>query len=466
MKMKEIAHKLMGSDSSKKIFEKNTKQSNIFISKMMLVFAVAVVANTVVSLILNGDLIYSNDVRAIFIYDAITILLLVVSALTALVKKGEGAYLPYVLMLSLTISAYLVNQRMVSGASIVFIFPIIICCRYFLPRLTFISSLLSLISLVISIGETVMYNIEQFGNEEGIDVFIKNLVISYLPTFVSIIVCGLACVIISKKCRMMVVEQDEISTKNAAVQTELSLASDIQMNMLPNTFPAFPNRKEFEIFANMIPAKEVGGDFYDFYLKDDDHLVMTIADVSDKGVPAALFMSMSRTVLKLNTKNYNSPVEIIKATNNQLCAENKNEMFVTVWFAIYEISTGKLRCVNAGHEYPVICRKDGNFELYKDKHSFVLGGMENMKFTEYELDLCEGDTLFVYTDGVVEAENESGEDFTEKRMVDTLNRYKDCNEQLLVENMKKSVLDFTGNADRFDDITMMAFKVNFVPNNK
>lgn len=114
----------------------------------------------------------------------------------------------------------------------------------------------------------------------------------------------------------------------------------------------------------------------------------------------------------------------------------------------------------------MICRNDGNFELYKDKHSFVLGGMENMKFTEYELDLCEVDTLFVYTDGVVEAENESGEDFTEKRMVDTLNKYKDCNEQLLMENMKKSVLDFTGNADRFDDITMMAFKVNFVPNKK
>ena len=169
--------------------------------------------------------------------------------------------------------------------------------------------------------------------------------------------------------------------------------------MLPSEFPAFPDRKEFDIYASMLPAKEVGGDFYDYYLIDSDHLVLTIADVSDKVVPSALFMSMSRTILKLNAETYHSPKEIMKYSNNLLCDESKDRMFVTAWLGIYEISTGTLTCVNAGHEYPIIMRNNGEYEIYKDKHSFVLGGLRDVPFKEYTLKLNIGDELFLYTDG-------------------------------------------------------------------
>lgn len=146
--------------------------------------------------------------------------------------------------------------------------------------------------------------------------------------------------------------------------------------MLPCIFPAFPERHEFDIYASMTPAKEVGGDFYDFFLVDDDHLALVMADVSGKGVPAALFMMISKTLLKSAAQSGLSPKAVLEKVNDQLCENNEAEMFVTVWLGILEISTGKMKCANAGHEYPAIMRKGGSFELFKDKHGFVLAGME------------------------------------------------------------------------------------------
>ena len=292
--------------------------------------------------------------------------------------------------------------------------------------------------------------------------FIKNMSINQAPVLIAIIICGIACILISKKCHEMVVEQDIISTKNASVKTELDLASKIQLDMLPSEFPAFPDRKEFDIYASMLPAKEVGGDFYDYYLIDSDHLVLTIADVSDKGVPSALFMSMSRTILKLNAETYHSPKEIMKYSNNLLCDESKDRMFVTAWLGIYEISTGTLTCVNAGHEYPIIMRNNGEYEIYKDKHSFVLGGLRDVPFKEYTLKLNIGDELFLYTDGVAEATGENDELFGLDRTVSTLNKYKNCNQKELHKNIEQTLLDYTGNNNQFYDITMLSFKVKSI----
>lgn len=152
--------------------------------------------------------------------------------------------------------------------------------------------------------------------------------------------------------------------------------------MLPCIFPPFPERDEFDIFASMDPAKEVGGDFYDFFLIDQDHLGLVIADVSGKGVSAALFMVISKTLLKNCALSGASPKEVLETVNNQLCENNKAKMFVTVWLGIYEIFTGKLTAANAGHEYPAIRPKDGVFELYKDRHGLVLAGMEDMRYRE------------------------------------------------------------------------------------
>lgn len=250
-----------------------------------------------------------------------------------------------------------------------------------------------------------------------------------------------------------------VTAERERIGAELDVAKQIQTDMLPNTFPAFPEREEFDIYAIMTPAKEVGGDFYDFFLADDDHLVLVIADVSGKGVPAALFMMISKTLIKSAAQTGMSPKEILEKVNNQLCENNEAEMFVTAWVGIMEISTGRMICANAGHEFPAIKRANGKFELFRDKHGFVLAGMENMRYSEYEIELKAGDKLVVYTDGVTEAENESEELFGTGRMIDSLNsaEERDCKDLLFT--LKWSIDKFAGKAPQFDDITMLAIEI-------
>ena len=228
--------------------------------------------------------------------------------------------------------------------------------------------------------------------------------------------------------------------------------------MLPRIFPAFPERREFDIYASMAPAKEVGGDFYDFFLVDNDHLAMVIADVSGKGVPAALFMVITKTLLKNAVQTGASPKEALEKVNNQLCENNESEMFVTVWLGIYEISTGKLTAANAGHEYPAIRRSGGQFELWKDRHGFVLAGIENARYQEYELEIGVGDTLFVYTDGVAEATDASNTLYGTGRMMAALNQNCELDPEKLLHQVKTDIDRFVGSAPQFDDITMLAFQ--------
>lgn len=250
----------------------------------------------------------------------------------------------------------------------------------------------------------------------------------------------------------------QVTAEKERIGAELDVARHIQASMLPCIFPAFPERHEFDIYASMTPAKEVGGDFYDFFLVDDDHLAMVMADVSGKGVPAALFMMISKTLIKSAAQSGLSPKAVLEKVNDQLCENNDAEMFVTVWLGILEISSGKMRCANAGHEYPAILRRGGEFELFKDKHGFVLAGMEGMRYREYELELKAGDRLFVYTDGVPEATAASGELFGTERMVASLNRAKDEPCRALLERVHRDVDAFTGEAEQFDDITMLCLE--------
>ena len=243
------------------------------------------------------------------------------------------------------------------------------------------------------------------------------------------------------------------------IETELSMATRIQADMLPNIFPAFPEREEFEIFASMEPAKEVGGDFYDFFMIDDDHLGMVMADVSGKGVPAALFMMMSKILVSNYAMMGGSPAKVLEQVNAQICLNNKEEMFVTVWFGILELSTGKIKAANAGHEYPMLRKADGEFEIFKDKHGLVIGGMEGMRYKEYEFELEKGGTLFLYTDGVAEATNAENELFGTERMLKALNQQPQADTKTLLVNMKQAVDEFVGDAPQFDDLTMMSVKL-------
>lgn len=249
-----------------------------------------------------------------------------------------------------------------------------------------------------------------------------------------------------------------VTAEKERIGTELSLATKIQASMLPNIYPAFPDRPEFDIYATMTPAREVGGDFYDFFLVDSDHLCMVMADVSGKGVPAALFMMASKIILANNAMLGKSPARILEDTNAAICANNHEEMFVTVWLGILEISSGKLTAANAGHEYPVIYMPDGNFELFKDKHGFVIGGMDGMKYKEYEVQLTPGAKLFVYTDGVPEATNEENELFGTERMTKALNENADASPELVLQNVRTAVDGFVKNAEQFDDLTMLCME--------
>ena len=250
----------------------------------------------------------------------------------------------------------------------------------------------------------------------------------------------------------------EITSEKERISTELSLATRIQLDSLPTVFPPFPDRHEFDIYASMEPAREVGGDFYDFFLIDDDHLYMAIADVSGKGIPAALFMMVSRIVLAHNARLGRSPGEILEETNTGLCDHNEEEMFVTVWVGILEISTGRLTAANAGHEYPVLKKPDGGFALLKDRHGLVLGAMEGSRYREYELILEPGTKLFLYTDGVPEATDAESRLFGSERMLAALNEDPEATPETVLKNVRRAVDGFVQDAEQFDDLTMMCLE--------
>ena len=250
----------------------------------------------------------------------------------------------------------------------------------------------------------------------------------------------------------------EITKERERIRTELNLATKIQADTIPNEFPAFPDRSEFDIHASMTPAKEVGGDFYDFFMIDDDHICLTIADVSGKGVPAALFMMASKIVIGITALKSISPAEILEFSNDIICTNNKESMFLTAWLGILEISTGKLVAANAGHEYPIIRDADGNFECFKDKHGLLMGELPGVKYENYEIQLKRGSKLFVYTDGLIEATNSKFEMFGMERTLKALNKDPEATPKELISNVTKAVDGFVKQAEQFDDLTMLCLE--------
>ena len=253
-------------------------------------------------------------------------------------------------------------------------------------------------------------------------------------------------------------EEHRVEAERERITNELRMANQIQEGSLPHVFPPFPDRHEFDLYASMNPAREVGGDFYDFFFVDDDHLALVIADVSGKGIPAALFMMISKVILQSFATAGQSVADVLANTNEALCADNQADMFVTIWLGVLEISTGKLVAANAGHEYPAIKRANGRFELLKDKHGLMVGIMEGVRYKEYELMLDPGDKIFVYTDGVPEATALDEEMFGFERMLDALNAQPDATAEQLLHNVQAAVDTFVGSAEQFDDLTMLCLE--------
>ena len=262
----------------------------------------------------------------------------------------------------------------------------------------------------------------------------------------------------SARTNLYIAQVKRVTAEKERIGAELDMAARIQAGVLPRVFPPFPERNEFDLFASMTPAREVGGDFYDFFIIDDDHMGFVIADVSGKGVPAALLMMVSRVLIKSGLQNGKGPAETLESVNNQLCENNDADYFVTVWCAVFEISTGKGIAANAGHEHPVLRRADGRYELQVYRHAMPVGTIKGIPFRQHAFQMNPGDSFFVYTDGVPEATNEQKELFGTERMLAALNRDPDAPPEQVLEQVTQDIDRFVDGAEQFDDITMLSFR--------
>ena len=249
-----------------------------------------------------------------------------------------------------------------------------------------------------------------------------------------------------------------VTAEKERIGAELDVAAHIQASMLPCIFPAFPERKEIDIYATMDPAKEVGGDFYDFFMVDDRHLAIVMADVSGKGIPAALFMVIGKTLIKDHTTPGRDLGKVFTAVNNLLCEANSEGLFITAFEGVLDFVTGEFNFVNAGHEMPFVCKTDGAFEPYKIRPGFVLAGMENMRYRAGSMILEPGDKIFQYTDGVTEATNIHNELYGMERLEVILNKVKCGTPHEILPAVKADVDEFVGEAPQFDDITMLCLE--------
>ena len=398
--------------------------------------------------------------------------------------KQDAWWLKNLLLLGSAVVYARIDMMLTHKAALLMVIPVICSCRYYSRRLTIGMSLLTTVlfafsaaygatngllnlnDLTLPVGTTMTTTgkyIDSAVEQVGFDpvLLTRNVMVySYLPKWLIFSVVSVISAKIARRGREMVLAQKDMAEKSARIETELDLAARIQSAMRPSVFPPFPERTEMDIFASMDPAKEVGGDFYDFFFIDENRLGLVMADVSGKGVPAALFMMASKILVKNYAMTGLSPGKILEKTNDQICANNPEQMFVTMWLGILDLTTGLLTASNAGHEYPVFKQPGGAFSLLKDKHSFAVGGMEDMKYSEYETRLEPGSRLFLYTDGVPEATDAQNQLFGTERMLNALNEAPDAPEETVLQNVRRAVDRFVGGAEQFDDLTMMCVTYN------
>ncbi|HJJ38578.1 MAG TPA: SpoIIE family protein phosphatase [Methanocorpusculum sp.] len=336
-------------------------------------------------------------------------------------------------------------------------FPVLLSCLYFNPRFTFVSAAVMAVSVpsTLLISDALGYfdasALVYSAIYSSDNLMLSILIIRTLETVGFLIFP----VILSVIGRNLILDQIELSRKDAGINKELSLASSIQSGMLPKPLPL---QNEFEVSAMMYPAAEIGGDYYDYFMTDEKHLVFMAADVSGHGIPASLFMANVKAYITAYTHCGLSVDLMMNKVNRELCASNSQKLFVTAWIGYFNLETGELAYVNAGHTPPAIMKKGGEFSLLKSKHDFVLGRKRLIRYHEHWLTLSEGDRLFIYTDGVTETKNNAGEFFGEERLTAALNKCCNISCSDLLQSVSKGLEEFRGGADVCDDITMLAFE--------
>lgn len=408
--------------------------------------------------------------------------------------NGQKKWLKYVMMTIFILVYAGLDAMFTASVALLMSIPVILSIRYFSKMFTVYVSgvtvvvflfsamlganngLMDLNCLELPLGTIINMGDKTWLGEavDGIaydhDLMVGNtLLYSYLPKLLVFVIIAVIAVTIANQGRKMVLKQEELTATSTRISAELDMASGIQSGLLPNVFPAFPERDEFKIFATMEPAKEVGGDFYDFFMIDSDHLGMVVADVSGKGVPAALFMMISRTIIKNLAQSDRTPKEVLRDTNNALAEDNKQNMFVTVWLGVLELSTGKLTYADAGHEKMVLYH-DGGWSMMEKKVSGVALGMfgseelemlpPKRQFENQEITLNPGDVIFQYTDGVTEATDSDQQLFGENRLLEACKSASEIEPKELLPHIRAKIDDFVKAEPQFDDITMLGLIYN------
>lgn len=460
------------------LFENEVNANRMMVQ---ILYVTVVIVGITWALFENGIFYSRVQVRGLMVFN---ILLMLFSNFICRYFKYEKSWIKYSLMVTLTVVYAGTTSVLTYNVTLLVVIPILISIRYFNEKYTkFIAALSILIffaaylfganhgmldlNFVQYSPGTVITTNENLWLDDAVKgipydkrlMLINTIFFNYFVKFLQLVIISVAAVKLVGHCQVIMSKQKTLTETSARIETELALAEKIQEDMLPNLFPAFPERPEFDLFASMTPAKEVGGDFYDFLMIDEDHLGLVIADVSGKGIPAAMFMMFSKNIIANNLMAGKSPAKVLEDASISICSNNSEAMFVTVWLGILEISTGRMVCTNAGHENPIIRQDNGRFELFnQDSHDIPVGIMPDIEYEEYELMFSPGDKIFLYTDGVAEAINEQKDQFTEKRIVDALNKDTSSNPEQLVSRIWTEVGIFVDGAEQFDDLTMLCLE--------
>ena len=405
--------------------------------------------------------------------------------------KGRKKWLKVVMLLTYTIVCARIESAMTYAVPLIMACPIIMSIRYYSRPVCVSTAILTVLlsglasyfgikmgqgmmdsnyvrfleGAVLQLGSGSLKDaIRQSGMVDFSGSWTSYVLRAYLPKLAMYLMIASVCVEISKRGRIAIFSQQAETRKSEKIATELNLASSIQANMLPNIFPAFPEYNDFDIYATMTPAREVGGDFYDFFMVDEKHLALVIADVSGKGIPAAMFMVIAKTLIKDHSQLGLSPAEVFTKVNNLLCEGNEAGLFVTAWMGVLNIDSGELTYANAGHNPPVVML-DGEISYLRSKPGFVLAGLEGYRFSEQTMTLHKGDKIFLYTDGATESSNSEKELYGEDRLISCLKKLgKDVSCTQALRAVREDIDAFVKDAEQFDDLTLLAF--DYTPKNK
>lgn len=457
---KNTIHSLKQNFVTDQVFWENEVQANLLVLRCLM----ASVALLGLFWIMNFFGVFAIDrdlFSRIFVSSLLVLLLPIISCA---VVRGEKPWVKYIMMAAVIFAVSYIDRVMTFNVPILITLPVIFSCRYYSGAFTIHTATATTVAFALSsyigakdvIGAQDMNFVAATSSE-----YIRNVMLqSFLPKWMLFLIATAVCFEIARVGRNMVLKQEAITNFNTRVETELELASKIQEQALPPISNLSEEHFErYDLAAKMIPAKEVGGDFYDFMELDENHLALIVADVADKGIAAALYMMMSKSLLDSKLMTTPSPAAVLEAVNRQLYGKSMKGMFVTVWLGILDLNSGELVTASAGHEYPALKRKDGAFELFHDQHGFVLGGMKEMKYKETRIQMEAGDILFVYTDGVPEANNADKEQFGLPRMIDSLNAHADGSMDDMITQVKQDVDAFASETPQFDDTTMLAIKL-------